>query len=123
MDKIIKISEPIFSSEEIKNLKNVLKSGWLTQGKYVEAFENHFSKLHNIKYSLATTSCTTALHLILSALEIKKGDEVIVPSFTWVSTINSILYCERALHILLKSFLSLCFKIKLRSKLQLSVDK
>ena len=93
MDKIIKISEPIFSSEEIKNVKNVLKSGWLTQGKYVEAFENHFSKLHNVKYSLATTSCTTALHLILSALEIKKGDEVIVPSFTWVSTINSILYC------------------------------
>ena len=42
---------------------------------------------------MATTSCTTALHLILSALDIKNGDEVIAPSFTWVSTINSIIYC------------------------------
>ena len=93
MDKIIKISEPVFSLDEIKNLKNVLKSGWLTQGKYVDSFEKYFSKLHKAKYSLATTSCTTALHLILAALNIKKGDEVIVPSFTWVSTVNSILYC------------------------------
>ena len=93
MGKIIKISEPVFSSDEIKNLKKVLNSGWLTQGSYVDSFENYFSKIHNVKYSLATTSCTTALHLILVALNIKKNDEVIVPSFTWVSTVNSILYC------------------------------
>ena len=93
MSKIIKISEPVFSSDEINNLKKVIKSGWLTQGKYVQSFENYFSELHEVKHSLATTSCTTALHLILSALNIKRGDEVIVPSFTWVSTVNSILYC------------------------------
>ena len=95
MKNRINISEPVFSSEEIVNLKKVLKSGWLTQGKYVQKFENQFSKFHGFKHSLATTSCTTALHLILSALDIKNGDEVIVPSFTWVSNkFNNLLWCK-----------------------------
>ncbi len=93
MQKNIKISEPVFSTHENRYLRKVLQSGWLTQGKFVEKFEKLFAKKQKSKFALATTSCTTALHLILLSLDIKKGDEVIVPSFTWVSTVNSILYC------------------------------
>ena len=46
-----------------------------------------------VKHALAATSCTTALHLILAAMGIGPGDEVIVPAFTWVATANVVLYC------------------------------
>jgi len=68
-------------------------SGWLTQGPKVAAFERAFAERHRVKHALATTSCTTALHLILAALGVGAGDEVIVPAFTWVSTANVVLYC------------------------------
>jgi len=68
-------------------------SGWLTQGPKVAAFEQAFAARHQVRHALATTSCTTALHLALAALGIGPGDEVIVPSFTWVATANAVLYC------------------------------
>ena len=68
-------------------------SGWLTQGPKVADFERAFAKRHGVRYALATSSCTTALHLILTALGIGPGDEVLVPAFTWVSTANVVLYC------------------------------
>lgn len=68
-------------------------SGWLTQGPKVAAFEKAFAARHGVNHALATTSCTTALHLILAALEIGPGDEVIVPAFTWIATANVVLYC------------------------------
>ena len=52
-----------------------------------------FAARHRVKYALATTSCTTALHLALASLDIGAGDEVIVPSFTWVATANAVIYC------------------------------
>ena len=92
INKNIQISRPKIDKEEISLVKKVLSSGWLTQGKMVAKFEKDFSKLHNVKYSIAVSSCTTGLHLMLEAAGITKGDEVIVPSFTWISTVNSILY-------------------------------
>ncbi len=68
-------------------------SGWLTQGPRVAEFEKAFADRHSVKHALATTSCTTGLHLILAAMEIGEGDEVIVPAFTWVATANVVLYC------------------------------
>jgi len=68
-------------------------SGWLTQGQKVAGFEQKFAQRHQVKHAIATTSCTTALHLILVALGVGAGDEVIVPAFTWVSTANVVLYC------------------------------
>ena len=67
-------------------------SGWVTQGPKVREFETMFSDYHNIKSSLAVTSCTTGLQLILGALDIGQGDEVIVPAFTWVSTTNVVVH-------------------------------
>jgi len=59
----------------------------------VEEFQSTFAELHGAKHALAVTSCTTGLHLVLAALGIGPGDEVIVPAFTWVSTANVVLYC------------------------------
>ena len=74
-------------------MKAPLESGWVTQGPKVKAFEELFAEKHRVKNALAVTSCTTGLHLALAALEIGPGDEVIVPSFTWVATANVVLYC------------------------------
>jgi dTDP-4-amino-4,6-dideoxygalactose transaminase len=74
-------------------LRAPLTDGWLTQGPRVAAFERAFAEKHQVRHALAATSCTTALHLILAAMEIGPGDEVILPSFTWVATANVVLYC------------------------------
>jgi len=89
----ILICRPDTGVEEWHALREPLMSGWLTQGPKTEAFEQAFAKRHGVKYALATSSCTTALHLILTALNIGLGDEVIVPAFTWISTANVVLYC------------------------------
>ena len=93
MDKrIIPISLPVTGEEEWNALKEPLTSGWLTSGPKVRTFESAFAERHQVKYAVAVTSATTALHLALIALDIKAGDEVIVPAFTWVSTANVVLY-------------------------------
>lgn len=89
----IAISLPATGEEEWQAAREPIMSGWLTQGPKVAAFEKNFAARHSVKHALATTSCTTALHLALAALNIGPGDEVIVPSFTWIATANVVLYC------------------------------
>ncbi len=88
----IPISLPVTGDEEWQALKEPLMTGWLTSGPKVRAFEKAFAERHQVKHAIAVTSATTALHLALIALDIKQGDEVIVPAFTWVSTANVVLY-------------------------------
>ena len=90
--RIIPISLPVTGEEEWQALKEPITTGWLTSGPKVRAFEEAFAARHNVKHAIAVTSATTALHLALIALDIKAGDEVIVPAFTWVSTANVVLY-------------------------------
>jgi len=90
--KRIQISTPSMDEQEIAAISEPIESGWLTQGPKVAAFESAFAAYHQVGHALATTSCTTALHLMLEAAGIGAGDEVIVPSFTWVSTANSVMY-------------------------------
>ena len=90
--RIIPISLPVTGDDEWQALKEPLETGWLTAGPKVRAFEDAFAERHQVKYAIAVTSATTALHLALIALDIKAGDEVIVPAFTWVSTANVVLY-------------------------------
>jgi dTDP-4-amino-4,6-dideoxygalactose transaminase len=68
-------------------------SGWLTQGPKVAEFEQQFAVRHGVQCAIAASSCTSALHLILAALGIGPGDEVIVPAFTWIATANVVRYC------------------------------
>jgi len=90
---MIQISQPSTGEEEWQACREPLMSGWLTQGPKVAAFEAAFAERHRVRHALATTSCTTGLHLILAGLGIEPGDEVIVPAFTWVATANVVVYC------------------------------
>ena len=86
--KRVHIASPCVGDEEWEATREVFESGWITQGPKVAGLEKLFSKLHSLDHSLATTSCTTALHLALAAKGVGAGDEVLVPSFTWVATAN-----------------------------------
>jgi perosamine synthetase len=93
LKKYIPISLPDTGEDEWLATKDSIMSGWLTAGPKVREFEANFAKLHQVKYAMAVTSATTALHLALVAIGVKPGDEVIVPAFTWISTANVVLYC------------------------------
>jgi perosamine synthetase len=92
-ERNIAISLPSTGDDEWNAVREPLISGWLTQGPKVAEFEKKFASYHEANHALATTSCTTGLHLMLAALGIGPSDEVIVPAFTWVSTANVVLYC------------------------------
>lgn len=90
---MIQISLPDTGNEEWEATRECFETGWLTSGPKVREFEEAFAKRHGAGFGVAATSCTTALHLALAALDIGPGDEVIVPAFTWVATANVVLYC------------------------------
>ncbi|MFB9270010.1 DegT/DnrJ/EryC1/StrS family aminotransferase [Bradyrhizobium erythrophlei] len=86
------VSEPVLGEDEKAALSAVIESGWVTMGDRVRDFEQAFARMHEAEDSVAVGSCTAALHLILHALGIGPGDEVLVPSLTFVATANSVLY-------------------------------
>ena len=91
----IAINIPIVGKEEISAVTSILKNGVLTSsanqgGKHVQAFEKSASSFVKSRYAIAVNSGTAALQAALYALDIKKGDEVLVPSFTFVATANAI---------------------------------
>jgi perosamine synthetase len=88
----IPITKPFFGPEELRAVQLPMESGWVVQGPYVKKFEDQFSAFTGARYSSATSSCTTALHMAVAALGLKPGDEVIVPAFTWVATSNVVEY-------------------------------
>ena len=89
----IQIAAPSVGEAEIQAVREVLESGWLTQGPRVAAFEERFAEMHSVQHAVAVTSCTAGLHLALHAMGIGPGDEVIVPAFTWVATANVVVHC------------------------------
>ena len=94
--KKIPFARPCFSDEDIRQiflrLEEVLRSGWLTNAKYVAELEKKVSEYVGARYAVAMNSCTACLHALMWALRIKPGDEVIVPANTFVSTANAPLY-------------------------------
>jgi dTDP-4-amino-4,6-dideoxygalactose transaminase len=91
----IPINQPFFGSEEQELVKKVLESGLITSassdGQYVTKFEEGISKFVSSRYATAMSSGTTALHAALVAAEVSQGDEVIIPSFTFVSAAEATL--------------------------------
>jgi perosamine synthetase len=89
---MIPVARPYIGAEEEQAVIDVLRSGWVTQGPRVAEFEEKFSQYIGCDYSVAISSCTTALHLALLASDIGPGDEVICPSLSFIATANSIAY-------------------------------
>jgi perosamine synthetase len=89
----IPIYKPYLSGNEKKYVNECLNTNWISsKGNFVAIFEKKFSEYIGIKYSASTTSGTTALHLALLSLGIGKGDEIIVPTLTYVASVNAISY-------------------------------
>ena len=89
---MINISSPIIGDEEKKAVLEVLDSGFIAQGPKVKAFEEAFAAMCGVKFAIATSSGTTALHLALLAHGIGEGDEVITSPFTFIASANSVLF-------------------------------
>ena len=88
----VSLSEIDFDQKEKRRVDKVIKSRWLSMGGLVESFQKRFKTYFQVKHAFAASSGTAALHLALKALEIKEGDEVLVPSLTFVACVNAILY-------------------------------
>ncbi len=91
---MIPIARPLIGDEEKQAVMAVMDSGMLACGPKTEEFESQFARFVGTKHAIATTSGTTALHLALLALNVSSGDEVIFPSFSFVATANSALFCN-----------------------------
>ncbi len=89
----IPITRPYLGEEEKELISQVIDSGWVSQGPKVQEFEERFAEYVGAQYAVATTSCTTALHAALSISGISPGDEVIVPSLSFIATANAVVHC------------------------------
>ena len=90
---MIPIAMPLLDKDEANAAREVVLSGWVSQGPQVAAFEREFSALVGAPYASAVSNCTAALHLALTALNIAPGDEVITASHSFIATANCIRYC------------------------------
>lgn len=90
--RFVPLSRPSLGEEEEQAVVETLRSGWLTSGHQIQAFESAFSSTVGARHTVAVTSCTAAIHLSLVDLGLQPGDEVISPPITWASTGNTILH-------------------------------
>ncbi|CRL64740.1 UDP-4-amino-4-deoxy-L-arabinose aminotransferase [Proteus vulgaris] len=90
MSHFLPFSRPAIGDEEIKAVEDVLRSGWITTGPQNHQLEQDFCEKFGSKHAIAICSATAGMHVVLMAMGIGAGDEVITPSQTWVSTINII---------------------------------
>lgn len=88
----IPFHKPYITDEEISEVVDSLKSGWITMGPKVIRFEEEFKNYIGAKHAVAVNSCTAALHLALKAINLEKGDEVIIPSMTFTATGEVVCY-------------------------------
>ncbi len=83
---------PEIGKEEIREVKDTLRSGWLTTGPKTKKFEEEFAKAVKAPYAIAVNSCTAALHLAVESLNLKQGESVIVPTMTFAATAEVVRY-------------------------------
>lgn len=86
------IAKPNLGEAEFEAVREVLESGWLVQGPKVAEFECRFAEYTGSRHAIATSSCTSALHLLLVAAGVGAGDLVLLPAFTFVATANAVEY-------------------------------
>jgi UDP-4-amino-4-deoxy-L-arabinose-oxoglutarate aminotransferase len=93
-EDFLPLSRPSIGEKEIEGVVSCLKSGWITTGPLCKAFEEKFCELTGASHAVSLSSGTAGMHLMMLALEIKRGDEIITPSMTFASTLNMIALCE-----------------------------
>ncbi len=92
---MIPVATPLIGEKELRYVTDAVLSGWISsQGKYIGQFEEMFSAFCGVKYSIAVSNGTVALHLALTALGVGPGDEVIVPALTFIATANVVRHCH-----------------------------
>lgn len=89
----IPLSKTWMGESEVLAAERAIRSGWVTQGPEVAAFEKEFAEFVGAPHACAVSSCTTALHLALKVVGVDAGDEVITVSHSFIATANSIRYC------------------------------
>lgn len=91
---LIPVAAPVLAGREKEYVADCMESGWISSaGKYVEMFEAEFAKFCGVRHAVSCCNGTAALHLSLAALGVGPGDEVIVPTLTFVATANAVTYC------------------------------
>lgn len=89
---MIPVIKPFLGEEEALAAAEVVRSGWVAQGPRVAEFERQFAAAQGAGHGVAVSNCTTGLHLSLHVLGIRAGDEVIIPSFSFIATTNAVRY-------------------------------
>lgn len=94
MGDIIQVASPVLNGNEKKYVNDCLETTWISsKGKYVDKFENKFAQLCRVDHAISCSNGTVALHLALLAFDIGSGDEVLVPTLTYIATANAVSYC------------------------------
>ena len=88
----LNVMQPWLGDEEVEAVTEVIASGWIAQGPRVAAFEEAFACRQHAAHAIAVSSCTAALHLALEIAGVQAGDEVVVPSFSFIATANAPTY-------------------------------
>ncbi len=85
----VPLTDVTLDEEEAQAAADVVRSGWLTQGERVTAFEREFADMVGVAHAVAVSNCTVGLEIAYSAVGVTQGDEVIVPALTFVATANA----------------------------------
>jgi perosamine synthetase len=91
----IRVAEPVLDGNESKYVLNCLEENWISsKGKYIDTFERLLAEYCGTRHAIVTNNGTTSLHLALAAMGVAEGDEVIMPTLSYVATANAAVYCN-----------------------------
>src|SRR5215470_9240347 len=98
-EKLVALHEPEFSGREWEYVKDCIDTGWVSSvGSYVDRFERELADYTGAAHAVAVVNGTAALHLALTLVGVEPGDEVILPTLTFVATANAVSYCGARAH-------------------------